>query len=318
MTIIRSKITQDFTILRNSLINDPGIDTKYLGCFLRLISKGENWEISVDGLATLYPTNGVDYYRSALKHFCKLGYLIRIPQKRLKGQFQKSVMELYDTRQIQETLSDETVDKLFSKEVMEPEEIKIIYPHWIFPNGLVNSANPTQQRTYEPRIERNSKQESGHKEKPPFSSRSNAAAVFPISQKAREALTQAGFNSLEFDSLNQYCFSEEQITAAAQKSMETKPPKGIGWIVKCIRESWYDESAKEDVAKLHKDLVFNNLIKLDGQKLQGFWITISNNYIEFVSGQKVHIFNYAQQSFKSSLKAFFEKYEIDLPSCLMA
>ena len=146
MTIIRSKVSQNFTIINNSVIHDKEFDSQYLGTFLRLISKDPEWEISVNGLAKIYSTNGPDYYRSALKHMCKLGYLIRIPQPRLNGQFQKVVMELYDFRQIDEPLSDDDVDKLFSKEDLSPREIQKIYPKRNFQHGGTHEAETTQQR----------------------------------------------------------------------------------------------------------------------------------------------------------------------------
>lgn len=150
MTIIRSKVSQDFTFVRNNAIHDIEFDSKYIGTFLRLISKSENWEISVAGLAKMYPTNGLDYYRNALKHMCKLGYLIRIPQPRVKGQFQKVLMELYDTRQIEKPLSDEDVEALFGKEDLSEEEIQKIYPNRVSRHGVACEVNPTQQRTKEP------------------------------------------------------------------------------------------------------------------------------------------------------------------------
>ena len=146
MSIIRSKVEQDYTQVLNSVTNDPEFSSKYLGTFLRLISKGYGWEISADGLATLYPTEKRDFYRAALKHMCKLGYLVRIPQPRVKGRYSKSVMDLYDKRQIKKPLSDKVVDKLFSNKGMTNEEIKKVYPQRLGQYGGAVLAKTTQQK----------------------------------------------------------------------------------------------------------------------------------------------------------------------------
>lgn len=145
MSIIRSKVNQDFTIVLNSVTDDKEFSSKYLGTFLRLISKGYGWEVSADGLATLYPTEKRDFYRSALKHMCKLGYLIRIPQPRVNGRFSKAIMELYDKRQIEFSLTDEQVDRLFAIEELSEEEIKEIYPQRINRHGSAVPMNPTKE-----------------------------------------------------------------------------------------------------------------------------------------------------------------------------
>lgn len=149
MTIIRSKVSQNFTIINNEVINDKEFDSRYLGVYLRLISKDPNWEVSISGLAQMYPCNRRDFYRSALKHMCKLGYLIRIPQPRVNGRFQKVVMELHDSRQIDTPLKDKEVDLLFGKEGLSEEEIQKIYPKRIFRHGFPDAENPIQQSTDE-------------------------------------------------------------------------------------------------------------------------------------------------------------------------
>ncbi len=147
MTIIKVQKREKYSIIENSVIEDKRLSSKYLGVFVRLISKKNDWEISVSGLATLYPTEGIDFYRSALKELCKYGYLIRIPQPKIKGQYQKVEMHLFEECQLDKPLSDENVSKLFGKKGLSTEEIQKIYPKRIFQYGSAETVQPRQTNT---------------------------------------------------------------------------------------------------------------------------------------------------------------------------
>jgi len=150
MTIIKIQKHEKYCVLENSVIEDIRLSSKYLGVFVRLISKRHDWKISIAGLATLYPTEGVDYYRAAMKELCKFGYLIRIPQPKIKGQFQKVEMHLFEECQLDEPLSDENVKKLFGKDPLENGEIQKIYPKRIFQHGQAEEVDPRQPITNKP------------------------------------------------------------------------------------------------------------------------------------------------------------------------
>lgn len=133
MTLIKSKISSNYKENLAKIIHDPYFDSRYLGVFIRLmqlITQGEEKQIDLTKMSILYPANGRDFYRSALKYLCKIGYLIRIPQNRKQGRFQTVEMQLFDTKQLEKPLSNGEVEILFSKDV--PEEIvRKIYPRSI-------------------------------------------------------------------------------------------------------------------------------------------------------------------------------------------
>lgn len=271
MSIVRSKVSQNFTIVNNSVINDKEFDSKYLGTFLRLISKGENWEISASGMASLYPVNGIDFYRNAFKHMCKLGYLIRIPQPKIKGQYQKVLMELYDHRQIESNLSDEDVDKLFGKEELSTEEIQKIYPKRVLQDGQVAKVNHTQQRTEETS---STKIKEYNKQEPPIiPNPAEAAVVFSclmeknISQKEKEWLSRTYSEEIVNHAV---AFTEDPQTKISTSYIQT-----LKWACKTRPELpiAFDEDSNREKAKSSLD----HLQKID----ENWEIQVLNQYVEF-------------------------------------
>lgn len=71
--IRRSKRTRNFTVLSNELIADKQIDWRDLGLLVYLLSKPDDWEVSVTHLAD-YRKAGKDAIRVSLKALQKAGY----------------------------------------------------------------------------------------------------------------------------------------------------------------------------------------------------------------------------------------------------
>lgn len=308
MSICRSRVSQNYTTLNNAVINDQEFDSKYIGTFLRLISKGEGWEISASGLASLYPTNGVEFYRNAFKHMCKLGYMIRIPQPKTNGQYQKVLMELYDHRQIESNLSDEDVEKLFSNKPLSTEEIQKIYPKRVSRYGEAETANHSQQKTNKTsstKIKRNNKQSSKSQTKP-----AAAAVVFSclngkdITQKEKEWISKT--------------YSEEIVkhavafTEAPQTKISTSYIQTLKWACKARPELpiAFDKDSNKNMA-LDK---IRPLEKVD----ENWEISVTSNHVEiypitresnyqggfYIQKGKGLFFSYEKRSFWNDLMEF--------------
>jgi hypothetical protein len=318
MSIVRSKVSQNFTIVNNSVINDTEFDSKYMGTYLRLISKGEGWEISAHGLASLYPTNGIDFYRNAFKHMCKLGYLIRIPQPRVKGQYQKVVMELYDTRQIESNLSDEDVEKLFSKEELSTEEIQKIYPKRVFRYGEAEEVNPTQQRT--DKTSSSKKKETTTKTIPKTKevvvlSKDKEKVPIPIIESLKRLdLTPSEEKRISKD------FTQSEIDIAVERVLTWSTRKSdISAILHCLKnaDTWKDKVSQESVVVKNTEYL-DSKKHLNGKNFAETKIWVCKNHIEFVPNANCPsiVLSVESPTFIESVKNYFKKLEDFCGACL--
>lgn len=91
MAIIRTKRPENFTVINNSLINDPSLDWRDLGLLTYLLSKPDNWEVSVAHLQKIKKSSRDAIYAS-MKALTVAGYATGRPNP--KGGF---VYEIYDT-----------------------------------------------------------------------------------------------------------------------------------------------------------------------------------------------------------------------------
>ena len=99
MAIIRTKRPENFTVINNDLINDPLLDWRDLGLLTYLLSKPDNWEVSVAHLQKIRKSSRDAIYAS-MKALTAAGYATGKPNP--KGGFN---YEIRDTPLIM-TLTD--------------------------------------------------------------------------------------------------------------------------------------------------------------------------------------------------------------------
>lgn len=76
MAILRKQQKSQYTVIDQSIFKDKTLSNKALGMLCRMLSLPNEWEFSVEGLATL-STDGVSAVRSQLSELEEHGYLIR-------------------------------------------------------------------------------------------------------------------------------------------------------------------------------------------------------------------------------------------------
>lgn len=76
MAILRKQQKNQYTVIDQSIFKDKTLSNKALGMLCRMLSLPNEWEFSVEGLATL-STDGVSAVRSQLSELEEHGYLAR-------------------------------------------------------------------------------------------------------------------------------------------------------------------------------------------------------------------------------------------------
>ena len=76
MAILRKQQKSQYTVIDQSIFKDNTLSNKALGMLCRMLSLPNEWEFSVEGLATL-STDGVSAVRSQLTELEEHGYLVR-------------------------------------------------------------------------------------------------------------------------------------------------------------------------------------------------------------------------------------------------
>lgn len=95
--IIRTQKNKDYTVMRNTALNDENLSLKAVGLWAWLMSKPDNWEISVNGVYS-QRKEGRDAIRSAMQELAETGYLLRGDQERQEdGTFSANEAILYET-----------------------------------------------------------------------------------------------------------------------------------------------------------------------------------------------------------------------------
>jgi len=88
------KIQRFFGAVPNNLLNDPEISFKAKGLYAFLNSKPDNWDFSVEGIASQVK-DGVDSVRTGIHELEKSGYLKRVKHQNEKGFWEVDYM-LYE------------------------------------------------------------------------------------------------------------------------------------------------------------------------------------------------------------------------------
>lgn len=92
---IRSGRKDGFTVLYNSMVADKRLSLKAKGLFAVMMSRPEDWEFSVSGLAA-FTGCGKDAIRNTLAELEKVGYLIREQDHKDDGTFGGNIYVLQD------------------------------------------------------------------------------------------------------------------------------------------------------------------------------------------------------------------------------
>lgn len=88
MAIIKFKISRDrcYTVVNNTFINDNQLDAREKGLLLVIMSKPDNWDMSVEGLRS-FCSDGTTSLRKGIQKLEEHGYLLRLNVRNARGNF---------------------------------------------------------------------------------------------------------------------------------------------------------------------------------------------------------------------------------------
>lgn len=97
MAIIRSKRTNNFSIVDNDILDDKRLTFKARGLLAYMLSKPDDWRFYTTELVKHSQKDGRDSIDSALKEMEKIGYLKRTQKRSSNGRFGEQDWLLLDT-----------------------------------------------------------------------------------------------------------------------------------------------------------------------------------------------------------------------------
>lgn len=88
MAIIKFKVSRDrcYTVVNNTFINDNQLDAREKGLLLVIMSKPDNWDMSVEGLRS-FCSDGTTSLRKGIQKLEEHGYLLRLNVRNTRGNF---------------------------------------------------------------------------------------------------------------------------------------------------------------------------------------------------------------------------------------
>lgn len=88
MAIIKFKVSRDrcYTVVNNTFINDNQLDAREKGLLLVIMSKPDNWDLSVEGLRS-FCSDGTTSLRKGIQKLEEHGYLLRLNVRNARGNF---------------------------------------------------------------------------------------------------------------------------------------------------------------------------------------------------------------------------------------
>jgi len=88
MAIIKFKVSRDrcYTVVNNTFINDNQLDAREKGLLLVIMSKPDNWDMSVEGLRS-FCADGTTSIRKGIQRLEEHGYLLRLNVRNARGNF---------------------------------------------------------------------------------------------------------------------------------------------------------------------------------------------------------------------------------------
>lgn len=109
--IIRTDKSKNYTVMANYALNDDRLSLKACGLWAWLMSKPDNWQISINGIYA-QRKEGRDAIRSAITELEDSGYLIRAPQVRKEdGTYGSAESVLHESSVLENTTSGNTTSE---------------------------------------------------------------------------------------------------------------------------------------------------------------------------------------------------------------
>lgn len=96
MAVFRVHKNENYSVINNSLFKDKDLSYKGKGLLATMLSLPDNWNYSVEGLASL-STDGVDSVRNTIHELEKLGYIVRTQNRTENGKLNGYMYDIYET-----------------------------------------------------------------------------------------------------------------------------------------------------------------------------------------------------------------------------
>lgn len=96
--IIKSKLDENFSVLPNAIVNRKGMSLKAKGLMWYLLSKPDNWELSIPDVIN-HSTEKRDAVETVIKELEGLGFLVKEHHRKKNGHFDGYDYFVFDTPQ---------------------------------------------------------------------------------------------------------------------------------------------------------------------------------------------------------------------------
>jgi hypothetical protein len=103
--IIKSKLTEKFTTIPNSVLNDPNLSWKAKGILCKLLSNKSDWAVYKSQLQQ-FSTDGRDSTTAGFNELVERGYIIAVRRHNDKGQFAGYDYVVYDEPITEQPITD--------------------------------------------------------------------------------------------------------------------------------------------------------------------------------------------------------------------
>jgi len=108
--IIRSKSTDKYTVIPNSILNDTNLSAKAKGILCYLLSKPLNWVVYLSELPNHFK-DGEKSIRSGFKELQEVGYVLSVEMRNEQGHFKGFNHVVYDTPNAQNGNADKGISE---------------------------------------------------------------------------------------------------------------------------------------------------------------------------------------------------------------
>ena len=133
MSVLKKKITEDFTVVHNAFIKDTRMPLAAKGLLIVMLSLPDNWDFSIAGLKALLP-DGKDKVRTTLKDLENMGYLRRSRINDEKGHIIDWEYCFSDEPIFREESTEETENAVNSDPYPHSDFPKLVKPQLAGPN----------------------------------------------------------------------------------------------------------------------------------------------------------------------------------------
>lgn len=299
MAVIRNRYNakNQFIILDQATTWNENLSLKAVGLWARCISRPDNWSFIISEMAS----NGKEKERAiyAAIRELKEANLCVFMQHRIKGQRgEKKINRIFSTEYFffQVPLTEEEREK-FIKE--ENEKFKIFLQDGGFVDvAFVDVENDGLTKNKGTYIE---------KETEP-----NADEPIAKQKHPNATLEEIGLSGNQYGKLLKE-FGKEKLDQAIEflKKQPTFIDNPFGWLKKCIKENWIEQSTKKDTYVM-KNRTMAELIegKTKGKLMPNCSIEATLNEIIFTRGTKILIFAYHLANFEEKVKAELERMNL--------